>query len=178
MSFRVKFQKIFIFFPVSVKRHARSRQYICNLFLQIINSFFGVFYDYKQLDGIPSKEYNMSVWEVEYTDEFNDWWETLSKAEQDAVGYSVTLLVGKGPFLKFPYSSDVKQSKHGTMRELRSQCGRNPLRTFYAFDPRRTAILLIGGIKTKSDRFYDVMVPKADRIYDEYLKEIQEENND
>jgi len=50
------------------------------------------------------------------------------------------------------------------------------LRTFYAFDPRRVAILLIGGDKTGDDRFYDVMVPLADRIYDDYLKEIEEES--
>ena len=49
--------------------------------------------------------------------------------------------------------------------------------TFYAFNPRRTAILLIGGDKTGNDNFYDEMVPIADRIYDNYLKEIQEENN-
>jgi len=53
----------------------------------------------------------------------------------------------------------------------------HPLRTFYAFDPRRSAILLIGGDKIGKDDFYDKMVPKADKIYDEYLKEIQEENN-
>jgi hypothetical protein len=63
------------------------------------------------------------------------------------------------------------------MRELRSQCEGRPLRTFYAFDPRRTAILLIGGDKTGDDRFYEVMVPMADKIYDNYLKEIQGENN-
>jgi len=61
------------------------------------------------------------------------------------------------------------------MRELRSQCEGRPLRTFYAFDPKRTAILLIGGDKTGDDRFYNVMVPIADKIYDNYLKEIEKE---
>ena len=51
------------------------------------------------------------------------------------------------------------------------------IRTFYIFDPRRRAILLIGGDKTGKDDFYDKMVPKADKIYDEYLKETEEENN-
>ena len=101
----------------------------------------------------------------------------LNEDEQDAVDRSVGLLEDKGPSLKFPYSSDVRQSKHGVMRELRSQCKGNPLRTFYAFDLRRSAILLIGGDKTGNDRFYDEVVPVADRIYDNYLKEIQEENN-
>jgi len=117
------------------------------------------------------------MWEVEYTDEFEEWWSTLSEDEQDSVRFTVKLLEDLGPSLKFPYSTDVKQSKHGSMRELRSQCKGHPLRTFYAFDPRRTAILLIGGDKTGNDDFYNKMVPKADKIYDEYLREIKEEKN-
>jgi hypothetical protein len=61
------------------------------------------------------------------------------------------------------------------MKELRTQSGGKPLRTFFAFDPRRTAILLIGGDKTGDDRFYDRMVPIADNLYDEYLIEIKKE---
>jgi hypothetical protein len=117
------------------------------------------------------------MWEVEYTDEFGEWWKTLGEAEQDAVAFSVGLLRSEGPSLIFPYSTGIMQSKHKSMRELRSQCRGRPLRTFYAFNPSRTAILLIGGDKTGDARFYEVMVPLADRIYDAYLKEIQEENN-
>ena len=117
------------------------------------------------------------MWEVEYTDEFEEWWEKLGEAEQDAVTFSVGLLQSEGPALRFPHSTDVKHSRHSSMRELRSQCKGRPLRTFYAFDPKRTAILLIGGDKTGNDRFYDEMIPIADKIYDNYLKEIQEENN-
>ena len=61
------------------------------------------------------------------------------------------------------------------MRELRVQSGGKPLRVFYAFDPRRTAILLIGGDKTGDDRFYDEFVPLADGLYDDYLKELEDE---
>ena len=61
------------------------------------------------------------------------------------------------------------------MRELRIQSGGNPLRTFYAFDPRRTAILLIGGDKTGDKRFYERMIPIADQLYDEYLVELKTE---
>jgi len=42
------------------------------------------------------------------------------------------------------------------MRELRVQCGGRPLRVFYAFDPTRSAILIIGGDKTGDNRFYDL----------------------
>ncbi|MDR2480320.1 MAG: type II toxin-antitoxin system RelE/ParE family toxin [Treponema sp.] len=118
------------------------------------------------------------MWEIEYTDEFEEWWDSLAENEQDAITFSVKLLRSEGPSLRFPHSTDVRQSKHKSMRELRSQCEGRPLRTFYAFDPRRTAILLIGGDKTGDNRFYDIMVPKADKIYNQYLKEIQEEKND
>jgi hypothetical protein len=61
------------------------------------------------------------------------------------------------------------------MRELRVQRGGRPLRVFYAFDPRRSAILLVGGDKTGDDRFYDRMVPIADKLYDIYIDEIRKE---
>jgi hypothetical protein len=61
------------------------------------------------------------------------------------------------------------------MRELRVQSGGKPLRIFYAFDPRRTAILLIGGNKTGDDRFYEKYIPIADRLYDTYLDELGKE---
>ena len=43
------------------------------------------------------------------------------------------------------------------------------------FDPRRHAILLIGGDKTGNDRFYKEYVPIADRLYDEYLEDLKRE---
>lgn len=45
----------------------------------------------------------------------------------------------------------------------------------YAFDPRRTVILLLGGSKVGDDRWYEVNVPKADDIYDRYLDELKQE---
>ncbi len=61
------------------------------------------------------------------------------------------------------------------MKELRTQCRGRPLRTFFAFDPRRTAILLIGGDKTGDDRFYERMIPLAEQLYDNYLEELRRE---
>jgi hypothetical protein len=61
------------------------------------------------------------------------------------------------------------------MRELRVQSSGNPLRVFYAFDPRRSAILLIGGDKTGDKRFYKRMIPVADRLYDEHIEELKKE---
>ena len=109
-------------------------------------------------------------WEVEFTDEFGAWWDGLSEGEQESVAASVRLLEEKGPELGFPHSSGIATSKHGRMRELRIQHGGRPLRTLYAFDPRRAAILLIGGDKSGDDRWYETHVPLADRLYDQHLE--------
>ena len=61
------------------------------------------------------------------------------------------------------------------MRELRIQSSGRPVRVFYAFDPRRSAVLSIGGDKTGDDRFYERFVPLADGLYDEHLKELKDE---
>ncbi|MBE9216762.1 type II toxin-antitoxin system RelE/ParE family toxin [Plectonema cf. radiosum LEGE 06105] len=113
--------------------------------------------------------------DVEYTNEFKNWFDTLSEDQQDDIISIVQILEEKGTQLPFPYSSGINASKHSHMRELRIQSGGSPLRVFYAFDPRRFAILLIGGDKTGDKRFYEKYIPIADRLYEEYLKEIKEE---
>ena len=90
--------------------------------------------------------------EVEFTDEFGDWWNTLSPTEQGSVRDGVQLLRTYGTALAYPYSSSVKQSKHGHMRELRVQNQGRPYRVLYAFNPLRNAILLLGGDKTGNNR--------------------------
>ena len=123
---------------------------------------------------IPFKEYIVN-WNVEYTDEFGTWWGSLSDAEQEDISAIAEVLMERGPDLPFPYSSGVEGSRHAHMRELRVQSGGKPLRVFYAFDPRRMAILLIGGDKTGDKRFYKRTIPVADRLYDEHIEELRKE---
>lgn len=110
---------------------------------------------------------------MEYTDEWGAWFDELDGRTQDSVAAVVGLLERLGPELPFPYSSKVTQSRHSNMRELRIQHRGRPLRTLYAFDPRRTAILLLGGDKTGGDRWYDRLVPQADKLYDKHLGELR-----
>ncbi len=117
------------------------------------------------------------AWPIEYTDEFGAWWDTLTSTEHVSVDAHVQKLEERGPNLPFPSSSGIKGSRHPHMRELRIQSGGKPLRIFYAFDPRRMAILLIGGDKTGDKRFYDRMIPIADDLYDEHLTELKKEKD-
>lgn len=115
-----------------------------------------------------------TTWEVEYTDQFGEWWATLNENEQEPIAASVLLLENQGPKLGFPHTSKITKSKHTHMRELRIQHEGRPYRVLYAFDPRRFAILLIGGDKTGDDRWYEVHIPIADKLYDAHLKSLKQ----
>jgi len=122
--------------------------------------------------------YNATMaWDVEVTDEFKAWWNALTEAERISVERAVLLLEERGPHLPFPYSSGVSGSRHSAMRELRVQHQGRPFRVLYIFDFRRVALLLLGGDKTGDDRWYEKNIPLADQIYDNYLAEVEEENN-
>jgi hypothetical protein len=115
------------------------------------------------------------MWEVELTDEFERWWQSLTPDEQESLAASVELLRQVGPQLARPHADVLKGSKHANMKELRTQHQGRPLRTLFAFDPRRCAILLIGGDKTGDDRFYERMIPLADQLYDQHLEKLRKE---
>jgi hypothetical protein len=112
-------------------------------------------------------------YEVEFTDEFEDWWHGLTADEQESVDFSVRLLEEQGIHLKRPHADTVNHSRFPNMRELRCQHEGRPYRILYAFDPRRTAMLLIGGDKTGNSRWYEEYVPHADAIYTRHLKELE-----
>jgi hypothetical protein len=118
------------------------------------------------------------AWEVEFTDEFAEWWNSLDEAEQEDVQASVILLRERGPSLGRPHADLVATSAYPNMKELRTQHEGRPYRTLFAFDPRRVAILLIGGDKTGNDRWYTEFVPLADKIYADHLRQIEKENRE
>ena len=115
------------------------------------------------------------MWEVEYTDEFGEWWNQLDAREQESIAAGVELLRQLGPHLPRPHADTLKGSRHSNMKELRTQCEGRPLRTLFAFDPRRRAILLIGGDKSGDNRFYENMIPLADALYDAHLETLRKE---
>ena len=119
--------------------------------------------------------YTPVVWEIEFTDEFETWWNSLDESEQESLAASIGLIEQIGPHLGRPHSDTVKGSRHANMKELRTQHKGHPIRTFYAFDPRRMAVLLIGGDKTGDGQFYERRVPKADTLFDDHLEELKKE---
>ena len=116
------------------------------------------------------------AWNVEYTDEFGQWWQSLNESEQIDVDAVIGLLEQRGPLLARPFADTVQTSQHHNMKELRIQHDGRLYRVLFAFDPGRSAILLIGGDKTGNDRWYEQFVPIADRLFTQHLKKLRKEN--
>jgi len=112
------------------------------------------------------------VWDVEFTDQFGAWWETLRVEDQQGIDAAVRVLEQRGTGLGRPLVDSVVGSRHANMKELRV----GTIRILFAFDPRRAAILLLGG--DKRDRWqelYAQMIPRADQLLDEHLADLESE---
>jgi hypothetical protein len=112
------------------------------------------------------------AWEIEFTDEFGRWWDSLSEAEQESVSVGVGLLTELGPALSRPYADTLQGSQYPNMKELRIQHEGRPYRVLYAFDPRRVGLLLLGGDKTGNANWYVETIPQAEKIYAAHLNSL------
>ncbi len=114
------------------------------------------------------------MWEVATTDEFDGWFAGLGEAAQVEVIAKVELLKLLGPQLGRPHADTLNDSKHSNMKELRADTRDQVLRIAFAFDPDRSAILLLGGNKSggSQKRFYKQLIARADALYDEHLKKL------
>ncbi len=108
-------------------------------------------------------------WDVYFTDPAEKWILGLSDADYEAMMAVIELLEEHGPVLGRPAVDRIEGSRHHNMKELRSFGGH--LRALFAFDPKRRAIVLVGGDKAGDwTGWYERNVPLADRLYDEYLR--------
>ena len=111
---------------------------------------------------------------VNVTTEFERWLTALDHREQKAVLQVVKLLQAAGVALGEPYSSALKGTRH-PLRELRPKRGASPLRILYAFDPKREALLLLGGDKGDDKRFYERAIPRAEQLWEAHLADVARE---
>jgi hypothetical protein len=114
------------------------------------------------------------AWNVELTDEFQAWLNTLQLEEQLSISAKIDTLERHGPGLGRPNVDTLVGSSIPNLKELRVQHAGDPYRILFAFDPRRKAILLIGGRKGPKD-WYRSMIRRAERIYRQYLDELRKE---
>ncbi len=116
------------------------------------------------------------MWTIETTDTFDEWFDTLDDTDRANVLASMMVLRDRGPTLPRPYADTLYGSSYSNMKELRVQSKGDPLRAFFAFDPKRKGILLCAGNKTGDEkRFYEVMIPIADREFAAHLDKLKKE---
>ena len=108
--------------------------------------------------------------EIIATDEFVDWYEALNDEDGEAVVYLTRLLDQKGLALGTPYSSALRGTRF-PFRELRSKSHGRAIRIIYAYDKKRDAVLIIGGDKHGNPKFYKEIMPRAESIWKQYIKE-------
>lgn len=117
------------------------------------------------------------MFEIEYTDEWDAWYETLDQVDQERIADALDALAESGPDLKRPLVGIITGSKLKNLKELCVTASRgHRLRTLFLFDPRRTAILLIGGDKTGNwTGWYKEAIREAEELYEIYLEELRKE---
>ncbi len=114
------------------------------------------------------------MWDVITTDRFDEWFDSLDDTDRTNVIAGMLLLETKGPSLPRPYADTIEGSVFPNMKELRIQSKGKPLRAFFAFDPKRKAVVLCAGNKTGNEkRFYKQMIPIADKEYRNHLANLE-----
>jgi hypothetical protein len=110
------------------------------------------------------------AWEVETTDEYDDWFLAQDNNGQESIRIKVDLLEEYGPYLPRPHADTLKGSKLKNLKELRAHTEDHVYRVAFIFNKKRKAILLIGGDKKGKDekRFYQNLIKQAETIYEEY----------
>lgn len=113
-------------------------------------------------------------WEVEFHPACEAWADDLPQADAEALLAAIRVLSAEGPNLGRPLADRIEGSRHANMKELRpGSTGRTEVRVLFAFDRQRTAILLVGGDKSKDWKgWYKVNVPIADDRFDEHQARI------
>jgi hypothetical protein len=118
------------------------------------------------------------TWNILFQDEFQAEFEQFSKTIQLELLANLIPLEKLGPQLGRPLVDTLKGSKHANLKELRFEADDGVWRVAFAFDPTRSAILLVAGDKSggSEKRFYKQLIRKADQRFDTHLKALKKED--
>jgi len=110
-------------------------------------------------------------WEVIFHASFVDEFEELKEAVREELLAQAQRIKEFGPSTERPWVGTLNNSKHSNMKELRFAADDGVWRAAFAFDPARSAIILVAGDKSgvSEDRFYKSLIKKADARFDKHL---------
>jgi len=116
-------------------------------------------------------------WVVELADEFEPEFDALHEDVREGIYALWLVLEAFGPQLGRPRADTLKGSTYSNMKELRFSAADGEWRVAFAFDPRRSAILLVAGDKSGGSerRFYRDLIRKADERFNAHLDRLEKE---
>jgi hypothetical protein len=119
-------------------------------------------------------------WEILLTAEVGAFLDDLYESDRvthQLVNQAILVLERNGPSEGRPLVDSVTASKIANMKELRPpSAGRSEIRILLVFDPWRAAILLVAGDKSGQwEKWYRSAIPRAERMYEDYLAERRKE---
>lgn len=118
------------------------------------------------------------MWAIKTTDRFDRWFTTRCDSDRASILAALIAPQERGPGLPRPWADTIRGSRFINMKELRIQCRGHPVRAFFAFDPERTGVVLCAGDKTGNEkRFYDEMIPVADREFARWLDNLKQKES-
>ena len=109
--------------------------------------------------------------EIIISKEFEDWFRNIDSQAKKDIFASIETLREFGSSLGRPHVDTLNGSKLKNLKELRVRSSGKPYRILFIFDPKRRALLLVGGNKAEDKKFYEKMIKKAEIIYEQFLKE-------
>ncbi len=115
-------------------------------------------------------------WRIVFDPDFRIWFYQQGQGLQDETFAVLTVLTESGSKLGRPRVDTLENSAFKNMKELRIQYQGEPWRILFAFDPKRQAVLLVGGNKVGNKRWYKENIPIADKRYQRYLETLEEES--
>jgi len=110
-------------------------------------------------------------WNIVMVSEYKDWLVGLDEETQDSILVSIRLLQERGPSLSRPYADTLENTNLVNLKELITQHKGKPYRSLYAFDPQRSAILLVGGDKSRKKNWYKKSISLAEKRFVLHLEQ-------
>lgn len=117
-------------------------------------------------------------WTVLLDDDFESWLLEQTQVVRVGIASRITLLAKAGPALGRPHVDTLAGSTLTNLKELRIQIQGDPWRVLFVFDPKRQAIILVGGNKRGDKRWYRKNIPIAEERYRRYLESTKGETDD
>lgn len=117
------------------------------------------------------------MWNV-ILDPIADWLRRIDDDSARQILAAITVLQEEGPNLKRPLVGKIEGSSTiKNLKELRpGSHGRSEIRILFTFDPKRNAIMLVGGDKQRKwNKWYPQAIRQAETNYIQWLEQQERE---